>query len=151
MTTLTDAWLAEVLTHPGYRLVAPVTMEAQAATTRPPAASIQDATDRYKSQTERRYAALLEHWKQEGQILGWWYEPCKGLYLAPKQSYTPDFLVQYPARDLRLLEFHEVKGGLIRAKDRQKLKQAAALFPCFRFVLCQWQQAAWSFQEVPAR
>ena len=84
-----------------------------------------------------------------GEVQAWWYEPCKGLYLAPKTSYTPDFLVQF--RDpTRRLEFHEVKGPYIWDKDWQKVKLAAAMYPCFRFVRAQWTKGRWFFREVPA-
>ena len=103
--------------------------------------------DRYTSATERRYAALLAQWERQGIIQQWWYEPCKGLYLAPRTSYTPDFLVWRVQEGF--LEFHEVKGAFIRAKDWEKVKFAAVTFPIFRFVLAQWKDGAWHWREVP--
>jgi hypothetical protein len=104
--------------------------------------------DRYKSDTERRYAAVLDGWQHDGDILRWWYEPQKGLYLAPKTSYSPDFLLDYgPGRPL---EFHEVKGAHIWPKDWILVKQAAALYPCYRFFLAQWKDAQWHWQGIPA-
>lgn len=116
----------------------------------PRAAEAPTPTDRYRSKTERRYAqTLLEVGIARGILKRYWYEPMKGLYLAPKTSYSPDFLVEY-SDPCQPLELHEVKGGFIRAKDWQKTKIAAALYPCFRFMLAQWKDQRWWFQEVPA-
>lgn len=101
---------------------------------------------RFRSQTELRYARLLANRQLVGEIAAWWYEPCKGLYLAPATSYTPDFLVWTPTGGL---EFHEVKGGFIRAKDWQKTKWAASIYRCFVFVLAQWKSKAWHYKTVP--
>lgn len=113
----------------------------------------QVSPDRYRSKTERRYAALLEQERQQGIIRAWYYEPLKGLYLAPKTSYTPDFLVELPWHgpgDTGFLCFHEIKGPFIREKDWIKVKLAAAVYPCFRFLLVQWKENRWQWKEVPA-
>jgi len=102
--------------------------------------------DRYRSETERRFAALLTAWQQQDVITHWWYEPCKGLYLAPHTSYTPDFLV---SRSTGPLVFYEVKGAYIRPQDWVKAKQAAALYGCFWFFLAQWETQEWCFKEIP--
>lgn len=108
------------------------------------------AIPRYRSQTEARYAAVLEEEKRTGLILDYWYEPIKGLYLAPKTTYTPDFLVQvWQSPDHRTLVFHEVKGPFIREKDLIKAKVAARLYPCFRFLLVQWTGDEWTWQLIP--
>ena len=104
--------------------------------------------DRFRSETERRYGALLTTWQQQGIIQQWWYEPCKGLWLAPRTSYTPDFLVWRVQEGL--LEFHEVKGGFVREKDWLKVKLAAVRYPVFRFLLARWQDGAWHWREVPS-
>ena len=104
-------------------------------------------TDRHRSDTERRYAQVLQGRRLIGEIAEWYYEPCKGLYLAPRTSYTPDFLIWTPTGGL---EFHEVKGGFIRAKDWEKTKWAAAYYRCFSFVLAQWKNAQWHYKTVPA-
>jgi hypothetical protein len=107
--------------------------------------------DRYRSKTERLYAlTILDVGKASGILKDYWYEPMKGLYLAPKTSYTPDFLVQY-TDPTQPLELHEVKGAHIWPKDFQKTKLAATLYPCFRVILAQWKQQRWWFKEVPAR
>lgn len=126
--------------------------ELHAALSRTPA-----PPDRYRSATERRF---VQEWltpaQQEGKIRRWWYEPCKGLYLAPRTSYTPDFLLE-TVEDLVApgvpdpwpLVFVEVKGEHIRDKDWIKAKQAAALYPCFGFVLFQWRDQQWTWKRIP--
>lgn len=106
--------------------------------------------DCYRSETERRYAAYLDSEVNAGMVAAWWYEPMKGLYLAPKTSYTPDFLVQYCDGE-RGLECHEVKGAKIWEKDRIKAKLAARLYPCFRFLLAQWKESRWTWTHIPAQ
>lgn len=105
--------------------------------------------DRFRSQTERRYAAYLDGEVNAGMVDRWYYEPFKGLYLAPETSYTPDFLISY-CDGTQGLVFHEVKGAFIRQKDWIKLKMAAVLYPVFPFVLAQWKDGAWRWQDVPA-
>lgn len=105
--------------------------------------------DRYKSDTERRYASLLEQWQREGVVAFWRYEPCKGLWLAPALSYSPDFLVIWATRPQQT-DWHEVKGAFVRPQDWNRLKMAAAQYPCWRFVLAQWQGGAWAWQVIPA-
>ena len=105
------------------------------------------SVDRYRSGTERRYALLLDWRTAAGEVSAWWYEPMKGLYLAPKTSYTPDFLLWFPDGHV---ECHEVKGGFIRAKDWQKTKWAAVQYPCFVFRLAQWKGQQWHWKTVPA-
>jgi hypothetical protein len=120
--------------------------------------------DRYRSKTERLFATtVLDVWQHAGLITQWWYEPMKGLYLAPKTSYTPDFLVQTRAHHTHwqdtlgvLTAFlstplvFEVKGPHIYEKDWIKAKQAAALYSCFTFVLAQWKDATWHYKRIPA-
>ena len=105
--------------------------------------------DRLRSDTERRYAALLDQWKHDGEVKAWWYEACKGLYLAPHLSYAPDFLVQFVDRPFEL-EWHEVKGAFIREIDWDKAKMAAALYPIWHFVLAQWNNQKWTWKTIPA-
>jgi hypothetical protein len=114
-----------------------------------PAARTPQPLDRYRSKTERLYAQRLAVYQYDGLIKRWWYEPAKGLYLAPQTSYTPDFLIEY-ADPTRPLEMHEVKGGFVRPQDWQKTKQAAAIYTCFRFLLAQYKGGEWQYKEVPA-
>ena len=141
--------------------LAKLTTKAPQATVTPPAPPKED---RYKSKTERRFATtVLDVWQHDGLIQHWWYEPMKGLYLAPKTSYTPDFLVQARAHDTHWFEtlgvvsayisaplLFEVKGPHIYEKDWIKAKQAAALYACFTFVLAQWNDATWHYKRIPA-
>lgn len=110
----------------------------------------QSLTSPYRSVTEARYAAYLAGEVNAGMVAQWYYEPCKGLRLGPTTSYTPDFLVVYCDGE-RGYEFHEVKGAFIREKDWIKAKIAAAIFPCFRFVLAQWEDERWHWKEIPSR
>lgn len=48
--------------------------------------------------------------------------------LAPKTTYTPDFLIVTADH---LIELHECKGGFTRDDARVKWKVAAALYPFF--------------------
>ena len=127
---------------------APRSRAAVAAHHGMPARSAVVKADRFKSDTERRYAAFLDQWKRDGEVKTWWYEACKGLYLAPHLSYTPDFLVQFTDRPFEL-EWHEVKGAFIREKDWQRAKMAAALYPVWHFVLAQWKEQQWTWRTIP--
>lgn len=100
--------------------------------------------DRYRSQTERRYAALLETQKRAGEIDEWYYEPMK-LWLAPATTLTIDFMVVTD-----MIELHEVKGVFIREKGWVKLKLAARLYPCFPMKLCQWKDGQWHYTTMPS-
>jgi hypothetical protein len=101
----------------------------------------------YKSRTEQRYALLLEQWQHEGLIVRWRYEAVR-LLLAPATTLTVDFCLTMP--DGRW-QFHEVKGAYVREDGWIKLKQAAALWPEWRFALAQWKQEAWHWREVPSQ
>lgn len=105
-------------------------------------------TDRYRSNTERRYAALLDTWLWEEDIARWWYEPMK-LWLAPKTTITIDFLVRRYGGER--LELHEVKGGWYREDGLVKLKIAAHMYPCYKVVMAQWQKGEWIFKEIPCQ
>src|SRR5215510_8245572 len=65
-----------------------------AASIAPTVATVAIPQDRYKSETERRFAQLLDRWTYEGKVRAWHYEPMKGLYLAPATSYTVDWLIE---------------------------------------------------------
>lgn len=151
-----DAWLQEYLAqHP--QLAARMAQAASAAPAplplppvpREPPGVSRTLTDRYRSKGERRYAQCLDVRQHAGELRQWWYEPFKGLYLAPETSITLDFLVEHTTPGL-MLELHEVKGPFINPASWQKLKQAAARYPCFRFVLAQWKQGAWRYKEIPS-
>jgi len=102
---------------------------------------------RYKSKTEARFVQeIAEPLLYEGKIKAWFFEPCKGLYLCARTSYTPDFLLWMAAGQQ---VFVEVKGALIRAKDWEKTKFAAKCYPCWQFELWQWKGGHWRCKQVP--
>lgn len=83
--------------------------------------------------TELAYAHLLDDERRAGLIINYHYERLK-LLLAPKTTYTPDFLVIRPNGRC---EIHEVKGEFIREDALVKFKFAADMFKhCFDFYLC---------------
>ncbi|UIF89477.1 hypothetical protein KAF44_30265 (plasmid) [Cupriavidus necator] len=79
--------------------------------------------------TEEAYAAQLELEKHAGLITWYAFEPIK-LRLGKNTFYTPDFGVRLVSGEL---EFREVKG-FWRDDARVKIKNAAYLYPIFRFV-----------------
>jgi hypothetical protein len=77
-----------------------------------------------RNRTEAAYEAHLETRRRAGEVLRYWFEGLT-LRLAPRTSYTPDFLVQLASGEL---ELHEVKG--VWTDDAwAKTKIAAAMFP----------------------
>ncbi|OQW50628.1 MAG: hypothetical protein A4S09_02200 [Proteobacteria bacterium SG_bin7] len=90
---------------------------------------------------ETKYAERLSEMQLRGEILWWAYEPIK-LQLAPRSSFTPDFVVQLANGEM---EIHETKGfWLDNAKT--KIKIAADKFP-FRFLGVQHKHGLWQYQE----
>jgi hypothetical protein len=104
------------------------------------------ATLPYRSQTEARYADVLISLVQGGMLAQWWYEPAR-LWLAPKTTYTPDFLLHFHGHGP--LVFVEIKGAWIRPNALVKPKIAARLYPMFRFTLVTWKDQAWHEKEIP--
>lgn len=148
MPAWTEADLERVVARGQVRVLTAPTRTRFPRTPPPAPARHQAPVDRYRSQTERRFVRdCLEVWQHEGKIKQWWYEPCKGLFLAPKTTYTPDFLVQTP--DSRL-HFYEIKGAYIRPHDWIKVKLAAAKYACFPFWLAQWRKGRWQLTAIPA-
>lgn len=97
------------------------------------------------NKTEAEYATILEARLRVNQIESYAYEKVT-LKLANDCRITPDFLV---INALGEVEFHEVKGGLIREDAAVKLKVAASSFP-FRFMLAQKKGKNWTITEVAA-
>ena len=58
--------------------------------------------------------------------------------------YTPDFVVKQQGS----LTAYEVKGPYARDDAKVKLKVAARLFPCFRWILVSKMDGQWVFEEV---
>ncbi|MGF6604451.1 hypothetical protein P3T23_009206 [Paraburkholderia sp. GAS448] len=81
------------------------------------------------NQTEAAYAAHLELLKQAGEITWYQFEAIK-LRLGKNTFYTPDFAVRLKNGEL---ELREVKGYW-KEDARVKIKNAAYLYPIFRFV-----------------
>lgn len=95
------------------------------------------------NKTESAYDAHLWNRRHSGQILWHAFEAIT-LRLAPKTTYTPDFLLL--TSDL-FLEVHETKG-FIRDDAIVKLKTAAKLFP-FRFKLVRKGTGGiWDIKEI---
>jgi hypothetical protein len=90
---------------------------------------------------EERYSERLELLKETGEILRWDYEPAK-LRLAKGTWYTPDFRV---ITKNNYIEYHETKG-FWRSTGRVKIKVAAEVHDCYKFVAVQWKNKAWEFE-----
>jgi len=98
------------------------------------------------NKTEAAYAQHLEIRKHAGEIVQFHFEAVK-FRLARRTFYTPDFLVVLTSG---AIEMHEVKGHW-EEDARVKIKVAAAMFPCFRFVvvkLIDRQRREWLLKEV---
>lgn len=76
---------------------------------------------------ERQYAQYLSTLKTALVVREWYFEHVK-LKLADKTYYTPDFVVITDE-----IEMREVKG-FWRDDARVKIKIAAKMYPCFRFL-----------------
>jgi hypothetical protein len=97
------------------------------------------------NKTETRYANYLTMRQRAGEVYDWKFEPMK-LRLAWKTWYTADFFVEF--EDGRL-EVHEVKGHW-EDDARVKIKVAASLYPCFRFVAVQEEKGEYKCEHIPA-
>lgn len=84
---------------------------------------------------------MLEHRRLAGEIQMWLFESTK-LILAPKLTYTPDFLV---INADSILEFHEVKG-FWRDDAKVKVKMAKEKFP-FTFIIAEKKRKEWNIYE----
>lgn len=97
------------------------------------------------NKTEAAYQHRLEMLKRAGEILDYKFEPFK-LILAPKTTYTPDFLVILKNE----IQVHEVKG-FWRDDARVKIKIAAEMFYWMRFFAVQKANkklsSKWTFEE----
>ena len=98
---------------------------------------------------EARYAGVLELRRKAGEVFQWGFETVK-LRLAEGAWYTPDFFVEMEDGSL---EIHEFKGHW-REAARVRIKVAASLYPCFRFIAVQEQKGrtkyAYAFEEIGA-
>ena len=93
------------------------------------------------NKTEAEYANLLEKSRLSGTIKLWMFEAVR-LILAPKLTYTPDFLVVNADDEV---EFHEVKG-FWRDDAKAKTKIAAEKFP-FIFKVARKVKKEWEIKD----
>lgn len=98
----------------------------------------------YDSKTEALYAQQLDHALTTGAITGYWAHP-GSLKLGEKLHYSPDFLVQTALGEL---EYHEVKGGFVRDDARVKLRAAAKIYFCYRFIQAQYHRKTWTITII---
>ena len=103
--------------------------------------------DGFKSGYERKYADLLKTLVRDGQIVRWWHESMTLVVNSvegDKRRYTPDFLLEFPDGKLRIVE---VKG-FAREDSILKFEVAAAVWPCFEFVMVGWsKQGGWTIMK----
>lgn len=106
------------------------------------------------NKTERAFAAMLGASQADRLIRRWWREPTK-FWLAGNTTYRPDFLVVPVEVDMldvagNRLAFCELKG-FMRDDAAVKLKVAAAMYPCFRWLLVTRDgRHGWSVRDVTA-
>ena len=93
---------------------------------------------------EKRYSLHLETEKALGLIQDWRFEPLK-LLLAPKTTFTGDFVVKMPDGSL---ELRETKGWW-EEDARLKIKWAAKDFRWMfrRIVGVKWERGDWQYEE----
>jgi hypothetical protein len=112
-----------------------------------PVAAAKKTKTRERSKTEQLYSDYLELRRLAGEIKSWEYESVK-LELSPDIcTYSPDFRVALPGRQV---EFHEVKGKGVAERWQDgivKLKWAAVKFPEYRFVLVSRKDSKWKFRD----
>lgn len=100
---------------------------------------------RKPNETEMRMWNLLEARKRRGEIEGFLFEGMSLKFSVDTktgacQSYKADFVV-FSDRQITLIE---VKGGLIREKDRNRFKSCRADWPQFVFEMHQWENRTWT-------
>jgi len=93
------------------------------------------------NKTEKLYADRLEIAKQTKEILSYGFEQVT-FKIAPKTTYTPDFMVIYPGH----IEFHEVKGFL-RESGNIKFKATAAMHPEFGWKMIRYNKKVWELMK----
>ena len=85
---------------------------------------------KFASKWEEQYNSMLEMKYRAGEILAYAYEPFT-FNLAPKTTYTPDFMVVLPNNKIQI---HEVKG-FAREDAIIKFKVAAQQNPWIEFIM----------------
>ena len=133
-----------IAANPGRVTVGKSVGEALAEVQRKAGPKFQErSADRYKSNSERMYAELLESERTEGLIERWAYEPM-GLRLPGWGIYWPDFLVIFSNGKM---EFREIKGRgkyAVRDKARAKCLDAKRIYPQFRWKMIQRIDIGWN-------
>lgn len=94
------------------------------------------------NKTEATYGFRLELRKKAGEIVDYKFESIR-LRLAKNTFYTPDYFVVLED----CIEIHEVKG-FWEEDARVKIKVAAELYPCFRFIAVRGKAGAWEFESI---
>ena len=92
---------------------------------------------------ELQYAASLEILRQSGSIAAWSFEPVT-LRLAPRTTYTPDFMV---ITGDSTIQFREVKGYW-EDDARVKIKVAAEMFYWFDFYAITRKKGEWIYEKI---
>ena len=109
------------------------------------------------NKTERAYSCLLNARISQGEIMTWAFEPVT-FKLAPRTTYTPDFMVVCTDR----IEFHEVKGAkkgktgkalpYVMEDAAVKIKTCSAMMPFFRwYYVFRIAGGEWTYKEIPRR
>ena len=147
---LTQADLDMMLARGGARVLVP-SPQRPPTTPAPMPRTAQKPSAPYRSRLEQRYAVLLAVHVHDGLIVRWGYEELT-FRLAPRTTYTPDFVLLFP--DGRCV-FDEIKHERFlrdprHSKSWTKLKIVAARWPCFTFRLCTWGKRGWTLKTIPS-
>jgi hypothetical protein len=109
----------------------------------PPSQTVGDGMNKL----ERKFSEVLEANRFYDNVLAWHFEKLK-LRIAGRTWYTPDFLVEVYAGRPAICE---VKGHM-EDDAAVKLKAAADLYPCFRWLLVRREgRHGWDVREVTSR
>lgn len=102
------------------------------------------------NRVEGLYAAFLEQQRTTGAVLFWAFEPMK-IVLAPKTTYTPDFLVVRPQLPMRFVDIKGTKKELpwIEPDAALKIKLAAVLYWPFEFLVSWHVRGRWLERIYP--
>lgn len=104
---------------------------------------------------EREYAHFLEYEKLAGRVVAYWPQPFALRLPGWRQTYRPDFLIQYAAKgfasrdDLEIVEIKvQWSNRKVGWKDdaRVKLKTAAGIYACFAWV-ARWKDEHGCWEE----
>lgn len=101
------------------------------------------------NKNEQAYAHYLEHEKLAGRIVAWWPQPFALRLPGWRQSYRPDFLVQYHDLPIEIVEIKtRWRNGKVgwQPDAREKFKTAAGIYTCFAWV-ARWRDEFRIWQE----